>query len=310
MGAQRVAGRVDVPEARLGGRTPGREPTKRNAWMLVAVGVAAALSGVLYLAWRWATPSECTWVGPDAAQWLPGRGAAHDDRHLPPSSRQHSHRSPGGRVHSATAARLRGASAPALGGLRAAGPSASGGRGGVLGVLRGLLRTGPVRRPAPACRSVCRSDRDHVGGAAGQHHRHDGGPARPPVLRRARPVGVHAAHPAAVPTRVGRRTRVAAPVPHPTERRTPVRPAVGGGDRGSGARLGCRRDIAGGDRGQRDRLDACLDPGAVRDHRGRPGGHARAAGCPPGRRRAGRAGVGAPTAAACGWRARRRQPDC
>lgn len=37
----------------------------------MAVGVAAALSGVIYLTWRWATPSECAWVGPDAAQWLP-----------------------------------------------------------------------------------------------------------------------------------------------------------------------------------------------------------------------------------------------
>ena len=71
MGAQRVAGRADPPAPPLAAaRAPSRR-VQRRAWILVGVGVAAALSGVLYLAWRWATPSECAWVGPDAAQWLP-----------------------------------------------------------------------------------------------------------------------------------------------------------------------------------------------------------------------------------------------
>lgn len=71
MGAHRVAGRVDLPETRLAAVPHDPVLARRNAWLLVAGGVAAALSGVLYLAWRWATPSECAWVGPDAAQWLP-----------------------------------------------------------------------------------------------------------------------------------------------------------------------------------------------------------------------------------------------
>ena len=71
MRVQRVAGGVAVAEPRPAVGTPNRTPTHSGAWMLVAVGVAAALSGVVYLAWRWATPSECAWVGPDAAQWLP-----------------------------------------------------------------------------------------------------------------------------------------------------------------------------------------------------------------------------------------------
>lgn len=119
MGAQRVAGRVDVPEARLGGRTPRREPTQRSAWMLVAVGVAAALSGVLYLAWRWATPSECAWVGPDAAQWLPGGvlPTMTDTCPLRPGSTV-----TGAQVAGSTVQLLRGSGEPVLLPLEASGP--------------------------------------------------------------------------------------------------------------------------------------------------------------------------------------------
>lgn len=71
MSGQRVAGRADLDARRPVGGTPDRDTGQRSVWPLVAVGVAAGLSGVVFLAWRWATPSECAWVGPDAAQWLP-----------------------------------------------------------------------------------------------------------------------------------------------------------------------------------------------------------------------------------------------
>lgn len=70
MGTQRVAGVVDVAERRLAASTPDRTRAPHSAWVPLAVGVVAALSGVAYLGWRWATPSECAWVGPDATQWL------------------------------------------------------------------------------------------------------------------------------------------------------------------------------------------------------------------------------------------------
>lgn len=60
-----------VTEPRPTADVSDREAAPPRPWLLAGVGVAAALSGVGYLAWRWATPSECAWVGPDAAQWLP-----------------------------------------------------------------------------------------------------------------------------------------------------------------------------------------------------------------------------------------------
>lgn len=73
MSSKRVAAGVDVARPPPGEATlpPRPTPAPRTPRVLLACGIAAALSGVTYLAWRWATPSECAWVGPDAAQWLP-----------------------------------------------------------------------------------------------------------------------------------------------------------------------------------------------------------------------------------------------
>lgn len=86
--------------------------------MLVAVGVASALSGVLYLAWRWATPSECAWVGPDAAQWLAAgvRPAATEACPLRPGSTV-----TGARVVGSTVELLRGSGNPVVLPLEASG---------------------------------------------------------------------------------------------------------------------------------------------------------------------------------------------
>ena len=70
MRVQRVGG-VPVAEPRRTAMTLDGTQAQRSARILVSVGVAAALSGLVYLAWRWTTPSECAWVGPDANQWLP-----------------------------------------------------------------------------------------------------------------------------------------------------------------------------------------------------------------------------------------------
>ncbi|HEX6888571.1 MAG TPA: ATP-binding protein [Candidatus Nanopelagicales bacterium] len=83
------------------------------------MGVAAALSGVLYLAWRWATPSECAWVGPDAAQWLPAGvlPTVTDVCPLRPGSTV-----TGAQVAGSTVQLLRGPADPVLLPLEASGP--------------------------------------------------------------------------------------------------------------------------------------------------------------------------------------------
>lgn len=69
MSSKRVATDADV--ARPPPVVASQSPAPRTARVLLACGTAAALSGVAYLVWRWATPSECAWLGPDAAQWQP-----------------------------------------------------------------------------------------------------------------------------------------------------------------------------------------------------------------------------------------------
>jgi signal transduction histidine kinase len=54
----------ELPEAGVG--------TDRLARTLVIAGAAAALAGTGYLLWRWGTPSECAWVGPDHNDWIAG----------------------------------------------------------------------------------------------------------------------------------------------------------------------------------------------------------------------------------------------
>ena len=67
---------------------PRPAQSQRLDWLVIAGGVTAALCGVVYLAWRWATPSECAWVGPDPAQWLSAgiRPAVSDACALRPGS--------------------------------------------------------------------------------------------------------------------------------------------------------------------------------------------------------------------------------
>ena len=98
---------------------PRPAQSQRLDWLVIAGGVTAALCGVVYLAWRWATPSECAWVGPDPAQWLSAgiRPAVSDACALRPGSTV-----TGATVAGSTVELLRGAADPVVLPLESSGP--------------------------------------------------------------------------------------------------------------------------------------------------------------------------------------------